>query len=112
MLLTWSASLMPPTAIVAMPASLRIRSENGVWYMRPYTGCSALLTCPDEQSIMSAPAARSSRAISTASIGVMPPSTQSWLEMRTLIGRCAGQAARTAANTRSGKRQRFSRLPP
>ena len=35
MLLTWSASLIAPTAIVAMPASLRTRSANGVWNMRP-----------------------------------------------------------------------------
>jgi hypothetical protein len=35
MLLTWSGSKIAPTAIVAMPASLRIRSANGVWYIRP-----------------------------------------------------------------------------
>src|SRR6185369_15981588 len=35
MLLTWSASEIAPTAIVAMPASFRMRSENGVWYIRP-----------------------------------------------------------------------------
>ena len=37
---------------------------------------------------MSAPAALNARAISTASSGVMPPSTQSCAEMRTDIGRC------------------------
>ena len=51
---------------------------------------------------MSAPAALKARAISTASAGVMPPSTQSCVEMRTDIGSCAGHAARTAANTSSG----------
>ncbi len=102
MLLTWSASEMAPTAMVAMPASLRTRSANGVWYMRPYTGCSFLLTWPDEQSIMSAPAALNRRAISTASSGVMPPCTQSCAEMRTDIGRSAGHTARTARNTSSG----------
>ena len=35
MLLTWSGSKIAPTAIVAMPVSLRTRSANGVWYMRP-----------------------------------------------------------------------------
>ena len=102
MLLTWSACEMAPTAIVATPASLRTRSANGVWNMRPYTGRSCLLTCPDEQSIRSAPAALKAAAISTASSGVMPPSTQSCAEIRTDIGRCAGQTARTAANTSSG----------
>ena len=73
MLLTWSASLMAPTAMVAMPASCRTRSANGVWNMRPYTGFSRLLTWPELQSIRSAPAALKARAISTASSGVMPP---------------------------------------
>ena len=62
----------------------------------------AATTWPDEQSIMSAPAALNSRAIATASSGVMPPSTQSCAEMRTLIGLSAGQTARMAANTSSG----------
>ena len=35
MLLTWSGSKIAPTAMVAMPTSLRMRSANGVWYMRP-----------------------------------------------------------------------------
>src|SRR5262245_47420233 len=35
MLLTWSASEIAPTAMVAMPTSLRMRSAKGVWYMRP-----------------------------------------------------------------------------
>ena len=61
---------------------------------------------------MSAPAALKARAMSTASLGVMPPSTQSCAEMRTEIGRSAGHTARTAANTSSGKRRRLSRLPP
>ena len=39
---------------------------------------------------MSAPAALKARAISTASSGVMPPSTQSCAEMRTDIGRSLG----------------------
>ncbi|CFP63280.1 Uncharacterised protein [Bordetella pertussis] len=60
------------------------------------------LTCPDEQSIMSAPAALKWRAISTASSAVMPPSTQSCAEIRTDMGSSAGQAWRTARNTSSG----------
>ncbi|CFO08760.1 Uncharacterised protein [Bordetella pertussis] len=100
--LAWSASKIAPTAMVAMPASLRTRSANGVWYMRPYTGCWSGLTCPDEQSIMSAPAALKWRAISTASSAVMPPSTQSCAEIRTDMGSSAGQAWRTARNTSSG----------
>ena len=47
-------------------------------------------------------AALKSRAICTASSSVLPPGAQSCAEMRTLIGRAAGQAARIAANTSSG----------
>jgi hypothetical protein len=79
-----------------------MRSANGVWNMRPYTGRSFLLTWPEEQSIMSAPAALKARAISTAASGVIPPSTQSCAEMRTDIGSCCGQASRMALNTSSG----------
>ena len=42
----------------------------------------------------------------------MPPGTQSTAEMRTDIGFAAGHAARTASNTSSGKRMRFSSEPP
>ena len=35
MLLTWSASEIAPTAIVAMPARLRTLSLKGVCHMRP-----------------------------------------------------------------------------
>ena len=51
---------------------------------------------------MSAPAAWKARAIATASSGVLPPGAQSWAEMRTVIGRSAGQAARAARNTSIG----------
>ena len=61
---------------------------------------------------MSQPCALSSRAISTASSGWLPPSSQSTAEIRTDIGRSSGHAARTASNTSSGKRIRFARLPP
>ena len=44
------------------------------------------------------------RANATASSRVKPPSTQSVAEMRTEIGRSAGQTARTASKTSSGKR--------
>ncbi|MOA65343.1 hypothetical protein D3C78_1916950 [compost metagenome] len=50
--------------------------------------------------------------MSTASSAVMPPSTQSLAEIRTDMGLSSGQTARTALNTSSGKRRRFSRLPP
>ncbi len=43
---------------------------------------------------------------------VVPPSTQSTDEMRVLIGLSFGQAARTALNTSSGNRMRFSSEPP
>ena len=52
------------------------------------------------------------RPISMASSIVVPPSIQSTEEMRVEIGLCAGQAARTALNTSSGKRMRFSSEPP
>ncbi len=61
---------------------------------------------------MSAPAALKARAMATASSAVMPPSTQSCAEIRTDIGRSAGQTARTAAKTSSGKRSRFASVPP
>src|SRR3954452_22871368 len=35
MVLTWSAVVMAPTHIVAIPASFLIWSENGVWNIRP-----------------------------------------------------------------------------
>jgi hypothetical protein len=35
MVFTWSALVIAPTAMVAMPDSFRICSENSVWYMRP-----------------------------------------------------------------------------
>ena len=53
--------------------------------------------------MMSAPAAWNRRAISTASSGVTPcSSSQSWAEIRTLIGFCAGQTARIAPSTSRG----------
>ena len=45
----------------------------------------------------STPTPRKARAMATASSGVLPPGAQSCAEMRTDIGRSAGQAARTAA---------------
>src|ERR1700724_1699074 len=103
---------MLPTAMVGIETSLRILSANGTWNMRPYTGFSALLTCPEEQSITSAPAFLKKRATSAASSGVRPPGTQSCAEMRTLIGKLSGHTARMAEKTSTGYRQRFSRQPP
>jgi hypothetical protein len=51
---------------------------------------------------MSAPASLNRRAICTASSGVMPPSTQSWAEIRTLIGLSCRPHGAHRANTRSG----------
>ncbi|OIQ69187.1 hypothetical protein GALL_492140 [mine drainage metagenome] len=63
--------------------------------------------------MISAPAARNRRAISTASDGETPASpTQSLAEIRTAIGFACGHTARMARNTSSGQRIRFSRLPP
>ncbi len=62
--------------------------------------------------MMSQPCAFSSCATFTASSGSIPPGAQSTAEMRTEIGLCSGQAARTASNTSSGKRIRFSSEPP
>ena len=104
---------MLPTAIVAMRPSFRIRSANGVWNMRPYTGCARVEVWPADTLQMSAPASLKARATSTEVSGVMPSSpTQSLAEIRTDIGFGADHAARTAAKTRSGNRMRFSRLPP
>ena len=88
---------MLPTAIVAMPLSFRMRSENGVWNMRPYTGRARVEVCPAETSTMSTSASRSRRAIWTASSGVVPSSpTQSLAEIRIEIGFSGGQTSRTA----------------
>ncbi|CAM5210202.1 hypothetical protein CDEF62S_01522 [Castellaniella defragrans] len=51
---------------------------------------------------MSAPAALKARAISTASSGVVPPSTQSVAEIRTDMGLSSGQRARIARKISSG----------
>ena len=102
MLFTWSASVMLPTAMVGTPASLRTWSLNGVWYMRPYTGRASIEVCPVDTWTMSTPAAAKARATATASSPVRPPSTQSVAEIRTDIGRSAGQASRIATKTSSG----------
>ena len=63
--------------------------------------------------MMSAPARENAASISTASSGVTPCSpTQSLAEIRTDMGLSVGQTARMARNTSSGKRMRFSRVPP
>jgi hypothetical protein len=83
--------------MVAMPVSFRMRSEKGVWNMRPYTGRARIEVCPAETLMMSTPASPSRRAILTASSGVTPSSpTQSLAEIRTEIGFGDGQTARTA----------------
>src|SRR6188474_2109834 len=109
---TSSYEEITPTAIVGMPTWLRIASAYGVWYDRPKLGRSSGVICPVETSIAAAPASWNARAISTESGPVMPPSTQSVAEMRTVIGFVAGHTARIAANTSSGYRSRFSSDPP
>ncbi len=59
-----------------------------------------------------APCSAKARAIATASSTSVPPSNQSVAEIRTVIGRSAGHTARTASNTSSGNRSRFSSDPP
>ena len=54
-----------------------------------------------------AASALSSRASTTVSSGVQPPSTQSVADTRMPTGFSAGNTARTAAKTSSGKRMRF-----
>ena len=58
------------------------------------------------------PRASSARAKAIVWSLSQPPSTQSVAETRIVTPRSAGKAARTASNTSSGKRIRFSRLPP
>ena len=60
----------------------------------------------------SQPSAFSWRAVSTVSSSVSPPSTQSVADSRMPIGFSAGQALRQASKTSSGKRRRFSIVPP
>ena len=102
MLFTWSGSKIAPTAIVAMPTSLRMRSANGVWYMRAVDRprLARRLARADVDQVGAGLLER--RAISTASSGVLPPGAQSCAEMRTDIGRSAGQHARIARKTSSG----------
>ena len=96
-----------------MPPSFRIRSANGVWNIRPYTGRARVEVWPADTSQTSAPARLKATATSTDVSGVIPSSpTQSWAEIRTDTGLCGGHTARTARNTRSGNRRRFPRLPP
>ena len=98
--------------MTGIPASWRIRSANGTWYMRPYSTRASGAFPPEETSIRSHPRSRSARASATASSGVMPPSAQSVPLSRTEIGRCAGHTSRTAAKTSSGQRMRFPSEPP
>jgi hypothetical protein len=100
--LTWSASVMLPTAIVGTSASLRTRSLSGVWNARPTSGRASGEVWPAETWMTSAPASRNARAISTPSSTSTPPGSQSVAAMQTDIGRSAGHASRTAANTSSG----------
>src|SRR6188474_548587 len=108
---TSSYEEITPTAIVGMPTWLRIASAYGVWYDRPKLGRSSGVICPVDTSIAAAPAAWNARAISTESAPVIPPSTQSVAEIRTVIGLSAGQTARIAVNTSIGKRRRFASDP-
>ncbi len=62
--------------------------------------------------MMSAPAPWKAAAAATASSPGRPSSTQSVAEMRTDMGRSAGQAARIAPKTSSGKRRRLASAPP
>ena len=89
-----------------------MRAANGTWYPAP----SGIFCCgdtPPVQTWMAAqPRAFSACANATLLSRSQPPSTQSVADRRTHTGRSAGNAARTASNTSSGKRMRFSRLPP
>ena len=102
MVFTCAGSVMAPTAIVAILGTLRIASANWTWNMRPYTGFWSATVCPADTSTRSQPASRNASAIANVSSSLMPPSFQSVAEMRTDIGRCAGQAARIARKTSSG----------
>ena len=73
---------MLPTAMVAIPTSWRIRSLNGVWNWRPYSGFASGTVWPADTSTMSQPCSRSILATSTASSGSIPPGTQSTAEIR------------------------------
>ena len=61
---------------------------------------------------MSQPASFSIRVSAIRSSPVSPPGAQSVAEMRTDIGFLSGHAFRHALKTSSGKRMRFSMLPP
>ena len=111
-MLTWSGVVTAPTVMVAMPTSFLTQSENGAWYIRPYTGFWCGTVWPLEQSIMSQPACFSMRVSAIRSSPDRPPGAQSVAEMRTDIGLCAGQISRQARHSSSGKRMRFSIEPP
>ena len=61
---------------------------------------------------MSQPASFSILVSAIRSVPLRPPGTQSVAEMRADSGFLSGHAARQARNTSSGKRMRFSMLPP
>ena len=71
---------------------------------------------PLETSSQSQPRAFSARpnstVLSTVQLSGATPSSQSVAETRTPTGRSAGNAARTASKTSSGKRIRLASEPP
>ena len=75
---------MLPTAIVGTPASWRMRSANGVWYMRPYCGAASGTVCPAETSMTSQPCAfEHARDLHRLVGRRRRPACQSVAEMRT-----------------------------
>jgi hypothetical protein len=81
------APRIAPTAITGMPASARICSANGTWYMRPYSGFDSGDVAGRRDVDRVAAVLLQQRANATASSRVKPrrPS-QSVAEMRTAIG--------------------------
>jgi hypothetical protein len=105
-------SMIRPMAMVAIPASSRMRSAKGTWYPGA-TGIAWSFTRPPlDASIQSQPSFLSSRAKTTVWAMSQPPSVQSVQETRTPRGLSSGHSARTAAKTSRGKRMRFASEPP
>src|SRR4029450_4473930 len=101
-------SVIRPTAMVVRPVASLIAWPNGTWGPgRSGIFCSGE-TPPEDASIQSTPRFLSSCANSMVCARSQPPSTQSVEETRTPTGLSAGNAARTASNTSSGKGERVA----
>ena len=109
----WCGSRIRPTAIVAMPTSVADALARTAPGSRAPSGIARdAVAAGRDVDVVAAEVAAARARTRRRRRASRPRSSQSVPLQRTPSGRCAGHAARTAANTSSGKRMRFSRLPP